>query len=83
MPSIDGIRRKTRWLWTAGAAVLVAALLLAGPLLEPAARAQFWFASKPMPEFINRSPAAWINSKPLTKADLSGKVVLIEIWTSI
>ena len=65
-------------------ALLLAGLLLATlTLVAPAARAQFWFGSKPMPEFANGSPAAWINSPPLRKADLAGQVVLIEIWTSV
>ena len=36
-----------------------------------------------MPEFSETSPDKWINSAPLRKADLRGKVVLLEIWTSI
>ncbi len=39
--------------------------------------------AKTMPEFTQHSPNMWINSEPLKKADLLGKVVLIEIWTSI
>ncbi len=35
-----------------------------------------------MPEFSDRSPQAWINSQPLTRADLKGKVVLLEIYAS-
>ena len=34
-----------------------------------------------LPEPPNQAPEAWINSAPLTKADLQGKVVLVEIWT--
>lgn len=36
-----------------------------------------------MPEFSETSADMWINSAPLRKADLRGKVVLLEIWTSI
>ena len=36
-----------------------------------------------MPEFSETSADKWINSAPLRKADLRGKVVLLEIWTSI
>ena len=36
-----------------------------------------------MPEFTSKSPSLWLNSKPLTRAELKGKVVLLEIWTSI
>jgi hypothetical protein len=39
--------------------------------------------AKTMPEFTQNSPEMWINSAPLKKADLRGKVVLIEVWTSI
>jgi hypothetical protein len=63
-------------------ALLLAAVLLAALLGATGARAAYWFASRPMPEFANQSPAAWINSKPLTRADLAGKVVLIEVFTS-
>lgn len=34
-----------------------------------------------LPEFTHTSEAAWINTTPLTRADLSGKVVLIDVWT--
>ena len=34
-----------------------------------------------MPEFTQTDEIAWINSKPLTKGDLLGKVVLIDVWT--
>ncbi len=37
----------------------------------------------PMPEFTANSAKSWLNSKPLSKADLKGKVVLLEVWTSI
>ena len=35
--------------------------------------------SQPAPEF--RGIAAWLNSEPLTMADLRGQVVLVDIWT--
>ena len=38
---------------------------------------------KPMPEFTSTSEKLWVNSKPLRKSDLKGKVLLLEIWTSI
>jgi hypothetical protein len=67
------------------AATLVLAVLLALLLVTaPAVRAQFWSSPRqPLPEFANQSPAVWVNSKPLSKAELAGKVVLIEIWTSV
>ena len=34
-----------------------------------------------LPEFTQTDPAAWINSKPLTVADLRDKVILLDIWT--
>ncbi|MEM7400413.1 MAG: redoxin domain-containing protein [Pseudomonadota bacterium] len=34
-----------------------------------------------MPEFTQTDEIAWINSKPLKKSDLRGKVVLIDVWT--
>jgi hypothetical protein len=39
--------------------------------------------SNVLPEFTIRSPEHWINSEPLRKSDLKGKIVFIEIWTSI
>ena len=36
-----------------------------------------------MPQFENQSPDFWINSPPLRREDLRGKVVLIEVWTSV
>jgi len=38
-------------------------------------------AASPIPEFTNNNPAQWFNSKPLTRADLKGKVVLLDVWT--
>ena len=40
------------------------------------------FGERDMPEFKDQRPEAWLNSAPLTRADLRGKVVLIEIWTT-
>lgn len=35
----------------------------------------------PLPEFTQTSAQEWLNSKPLTKKDLLGKVTLIDFWT--
>lgn len=35
----------------------------------------------PMPEFTNQDAEQWFNSKPLRRADLQGKVVLLDVWT--
>ncbi len=34
-----------------------------------------------IPEFTHRNPEDWINSPPLVRDDLKGKVVLIDVWT--
>ena len=36
---------------------------------------------EPVPEFTHHAASAWLNSKPLTVADLKGKVVLLDFWT--
>ncbi|MEH6577404.1 MAG: redoxin domain-containing protein [Amphritea sp.] len=35
----------------------------------------------PAPEFTQNDEQAWLNSRPLTLADLQGKVVLLDFWT--
>ena len=37
--------------------------------------------SYPLPAFTQTSAQEWLNSKPLTKKDLLGKVTLIDFWT--
>jgi len=54
------------------AAFLVAGATLFAAWAQPAGR---------MPEFAHTDRAAWINSEPLTRADLKGKPVLLEVWT--
>ncbi|MEE8433819.1 MAG: hypothetical protein V3S64_03435 [bacterium] len=67
--------------WLTGLGLLaVVALLAFGASTSTASLAAL---NKPMPEFRNQSPSHWINSKPLKRAELKGKVVLIEIWTSV
>jgi hypothetical protein len=83
MPHSQGPRRGRRRARIAVApALLLGAVLLGALLAGTGARAAYWFASRPMPEFSNQSPQAWINTRPLTRADLAGKVVLIEVFTS-
>jgi len=38
-------------------------------------------APRQLPEFTQDTPEAWINSPPLTRTDLRGKVVLLDVWT--
>ena len=38
---------------------------------------------RPLPDFPASNPGDWINSKPLSLAGLRGKVVLIDIWTTV
>jgi len=38
-------------------------------------------SARVMPEFTNNNSAEWFNSKPLKRADLKGKVVLLDVWT--
>lgn len=59
------------------AGVLAASLIWAAPAWPGHG------GSGPMPEFTTTSEKLWINSKPLKKADLKGKVLLLEVWTSI
>lgn len=37
--------------------------------------------NKPLPKFSQTNAQAWLNSKPLKKEDLLGKVVLLDFWT--
>ena len=72
--------QKAPRLWIAAGLVLLAAgAILWGPSLG-GNQAQ---AAGTMPEFTATSPEFWINSPPLKKSDLRGKVVLLEIWTSV
>lgn len=59
--------------------LLATALILALSSLNPAnART---LEPSPAPAFTHAQADEWINSAPLTLADLRGKVVLIDVWT--
>jgi hypothetical protein len=61
--------------WNAGAAAIAGAvwLALAGPAGAQAPR-----VGQPAPELAG---GPWLNSPPLTTAELRGRVVLVEFWT--
>ena len=59
---------------------LLAVLILPGLLASPW-RSYDSDLSPELPEFVSRSPADWINSPPLSIAELRGQVVLIDVWT--
>ena len=72
----------TNWLhgtW----ALLIATAALFTVVTSATPRPISAFGETPLPEFHNQNEKYWINSKPLSLADLKGKVVLIEIWTSV
>ena len=35
----------------------------------------------PMPELPSREQGHWIGTEPLTRADLDGRVVMLNVWT--
>ena len=66
-------------------ACIATTLLIAGAstltplaLAAPAASAP----NTPAPEFPHRHQSSWLNSPPLSLANLRGKVVLLDIWTT-
>lgn len=65
-------------------ALLGSSVTLAGVLLFSTGSNTLSGASeRPLPEFVHTDPASWINSKPLSKAELKDNVVLVVVWTSI
>ncbi len=44
--------------------------------------AKYEIKPRPMPEFPYDSAEVWVNSEPMKAADLLGKVVMLEIWTT-
>src|SRR5437867_542135 len=62
----------------------ILAALLSGALLVAVSSSPSRGAPPSEPAAGPRAPALrgdWLNSKPLTPADLRGKVVLVEFWT--
>lgn len=74
MGKIAGIGRRAIFLAAAAALLAVLAGMSAGTGHGKGG---------PMPEFTTTSRSLWVNSKPLKKAQLKGKVLLLEVWTSI
>ena len=68
---------RRRGLVLAAVGVLAAVLIWSLPAWSGHGR------SDAMPEFTTASEQLWVNSKPLKKSDLKGRVLLLEIWTSI
>ena len=61
--------------------VLFVAMLFALPLLIPRQVDSKEFDSFPLPELSQTDSSAWLNSAPLKREDLLGKVTLIDFWT--
>ena len=59
-------------------AVTIIYILLISFLLSASVHAK---GPYPIPEFTQTSAQEWLNSKPLTKKDLLGKVTLVDFWT--
>ena len=64
---------------------LIAVILFSRPFLGGdvvgVSNANAATVNKTMPEFTQASPDAWLNSAPVSKEQLKGKVVLIDFWT--
>ncbi len=72
---------QARWISGKTLSVAMIAVALAAGWAMPG-KAEF-YPGRLMPQFSTTSQALWINSKPLKRRDIAGKVVLLEIWTSV
>lgn len=70
--------------WLAVALLLLAPATPFPPLTVSGAEesAGFRVAPERLPEFHSTAQQDWINTEPLARADLRGKVVLLEFWTT-
>ena len=63
--------------------LLLASLLLSLPAIPVRAGTVQSVTGQTLPEFMDKSPQAWINSPPMTAEQMKGQVWLVEVWTSI
>jgi len=75
--------KTSMFLWSGAAVVAVGIAIFWTAHLAARQGQDLYGRGTAMPEFTSASPALWLNSKPLTRAELKGKVLLLEIWTSI
>lgn len=61
--------------------IMIGMAALTFVLLKPGINTANAIEPLPLPEFTQTQPSDWLESSPLTKADLQGKVVLMDIWT--
>ena len=50
-------------------------------LFAPLANAAPVAGAPPMPQFTGKQSQDWLNSRPLRREELRGKVVLLDVWT--
>jgi thiol-disulfide isomerase/thioredoxin len=68
------------FLGAAAAALGATQVAMSAPVLAQAGRGPFGvFGDRAMPSFTGAT--GWINTAPLTPADLRGKVILVQFWT--
>ncbi|WP_462136989.1 thioredoxin-like domain-containing protein [Candidatus Mycalebacterium sp.] len=61
-------------------AFLLSAFFIFAPVFGEPARAQ-GFYDRQLPEFTSSGPLEWVNSPPLERKDLKGRVTLVYFWT--